>query len=48
MLNVMQICDLFHTQISNYIPPTEGEWGHTAFGADRVGIGVASCLQSIF
>ena len=35
----------------NYVPHTEGEWEHIAFGADPVGVGVgvgvASCLNSI-
>ena len=40
-----------------YVTPTEGKWGHIAFGADRVGViafgadpvgvRVASCLHSI-
>ena len=34
-------------QYYNYVPTTEGDAGHIAFGADGVGIRVASCLHSI-
>ena len=30
----------------NYVPPTEGEGGRIAFGADPVGVRVAHCLHS--
>ena len=35
-------------QYNNYVPPTKGGGGHIVFGADPVGVRVASFLCLIF